>query len=99
MNQISLNLNYFNSLNLYILQEDYAVAIMKDYYYYYVCEYNNNYNDDNRISNPTVGLVKSPLNSITDTGIIIIIIFILYRRNKKVLIFRCYYSMYTITKF
>lgn len=99
MNQISLKLNYFNSLNLYILQEDYAVAIMKDYYYYYVCEYNNNYNDDNRISNPTVGLVKSPLNSITDIGIIIIIIFILYRRNKKVLIFRCYYSMYTITEF
>lgn len=97
MNQISLKLNYFNSLNLYILQEDYAVAIMKDYYYYYACKYN--YDDDNRISNPRVGLVKSPLNSITDIGIIIIIIFILYRRNKKVLIFRRCYSMYTITKF
>lgn len=58
MSGISLDLNYFNSLYLYILQENQAVAIIKDYYYYYYSNYQKRIN-----------VVKNPLNTIIDIGI------------------------------
>lgn len=60
MSGISLDLNYFNSLYLYILQENQAVAIIKDYYYYYYTNSNNQ---------KRINVVKNPLNNIIDIGI------------------------------
>lgn len=61
MRGISLDLSYFNSLNLYLINEDNAVAVLKDYYYYYRYNYNNY---------ESFGVMKESLSSIEDTGII-----------------------------